>query len=116
MLPLRPVTRWCLILSLCAPAAWAQADLPDAGLPPVVVDEEGAQRASEESDTSAVTCLSANDCDRGFACTNGKCTYRRYRDATYEGCGAETTSGLWVLGALLLARPRRGYFLLKFTK
>ena len=108
--------RGLLLLSLFATAAWAQADLPDAGLPPAVVDEEGAQRASEESDTAPVLCLTERDCDHGFACTNGQCTYRRYRDATFDGCGAETTSGLWVLGTVLLARRRRGYFLAKFTK
>ena len=80
------------LLLIVGTAAWAQADLPDAGLPPVAVDEEGAERASEEEDTAAVTCLSARDCDRGFACTDGKCTYRRYRDATFEGCGAATTA------------------------
>lgn len=116
MLPLRPVKRGLLLsLLIAGTAARAQADLPDAGLPSVVVDQEGAERASEEADATAVTCLSERDCDRGFACSNGKCTWRRYREATFEGCGAETTSGLWMLGAVLLLGRRR-HFLLKFTK
>jgi len=109
------VKRGLLLLLLVAGTAWAQADLPDAGLPDMVVDSTGEDRASEEQDTTVPTpCLSARDCDRGFACIESKCTYQRYREATFDGCGAEATSGLWVAGAVLLLRRR--YFLLKLTK
>lgn len=100
---------------LLAGPALGQADLPDAGLPDASVGGTGAERASEEEDATLSTpCLSDRDCDRGFSCTNTKCTYRRYRDATFDGCGANSTNALWVLGAALLLRRR--YFLLKLTK
>lgn len=105
-----------LLLLLVARPALAQADLPDAGLPDMVVGGTGAERASEEEeDGTSNPCLSDRDCDRGFACVNSKCTWRRYREATFEGCGAESVTGLWIAGALLLLR-RRGYFLSNFTK
>lgn len=111
---LKGVTRGLLLLLLLAGPAWAQADLPDEGLPDASVGGTGAERSSEEEDSSLATpCLSERDCDRGLACRNGKCTWQRYRDATFEGCAA--TSGLWLLGAGLLLRRSR-YFLLKFTK
>ena len=104
-----------LLLLLVAGPAHAQADLPDAGLPGVVVDQSGDDRASEEQDNSASSpCLTARDCDRGFACVNARCTWRRYREATYEGCGAMTSTGVCLLAALLLLRRR--YFLSNFTK
>jgi hypothetical protein len=110
------VKRGLLLFVLLAGAAWAQADLPDAGLPDAAVGGTGADRQTEEADSTVPTpCLSANDCDRGFACTNGTCTYQRYREATYDGCGAEAVGGLCVAGALLLL-VRRRYFLSNFTK
>lgn len=105
-----------LFVWLLAGVARAQADLPDAGLPDASVGGTGAERASEEEDTSSnasATCLSANDCDRGFACVAGKCSYQRYREATFEGCSS-TTGGLALLGAVLALRRR--HFLAKFTK
>lgn len=115
MLPLSPVRHGVLLSMLLASAAFAQADLPDAGLPDAAVGETGAERASEEEeDATSNPCLQDRDCDRGFACRNNKCTYRRYRDATFEGCGAHVASGLWVVGAVLLAR--RVHFLSKRTK
>ena len=100
--------RGLLLLLLVAGRARAQADLPDAGLPDVVVGGTGAERMSEEEDATLSTpCLSARDCDRGFACVHSKCTWQRYRDATFDGCGAEATSGLWLSGAVLLFRRRR---------
>lgn len=97
-----------LLLLLVAGPVFAQADLPDAGLPDASVGGTGAERASEEEeDETSNPCLSDRDCDRGFACVNTKCTWRRYREATFEGCGAETATGLWIAGALLLARRAR---------
>ena len=79
---------------LFAGRALAQADLPDAGLPDASVGGTGAERASEEEeDSTSNPCLSERDCDRGFACVNSRCTWRRYREATYEGCGAMSTTG-----------------------
>lgn len=104
-----------LLVVLVAGPALAQADLPDAGLPDAAVGGTGAERASEEEeDATSNPCLSERDCDRGFACVNARCTWRRYREATSEGCGAMTTTGVWLLGTLLLLGRR--YFLAKFTK
>jgi hypothetical protein len=100
-----------LLVSLVA----AQVDLPDAGLPDASVGASGAERASEEQDTmstASATCLSEADCDRGFACIAGKCSYRRYREATVEGCSS--ADGLWAVGVLLALRRR--HFFAKFTK
>ncbi len=105
--------RWWLLTGwLAASAAWAQADLPDAGLPDASVGGTGAERASEEEEDSLDTpCLLERDCDQGFACESGRCTWRRWRDATFVGCSsAPALSGL----ALLLAARR--YFFAKRTK
>ena len=91
----------------------------DAGLPAVVVGGSDAERASEEDeDGTSNPCLSDRDCDRGFACVASRCTWRRYREATFEGCGAQATNGSWLLGAALLLRARRParHFLSNFTK
>ncbi len=110
------MTRGLVLLAcLWALPALAQADLPDAGLPDTVVGGTGAERASEEQDTTSPTstpCQSDNDCDRGFQCLNLKCSYRQYRDATFRGC--EATPGLWLAGLVLLLRRR--HFFEKFTK
>lgn len=111
------MTRGLLLLLLMASPALAQADLPDAGLPDAAVGGTGAERASEEEeDETSNPCLSDRDCDRGFACVADKCTYRRYREATFDGCGAQTATGLWLAGALLLLRRPARYFFSKFTK
>lgn len=99
-----------LLLVSLASISWAQADLPDAGLPDAAVGETGAERSSEEEDANLETpCLSSSDCDRGFVCTSGRCTYQRYRDAEFVGCGA--APGLALAGSALvlwvLRRSRR---------
>lgn len=101
-----------MLLWLIASPALGQADLPDAGLPDAAVGGTGAERASEEEeDSTSNPCLSDKDCDRGFACVNTRCSYRRYREATFDGCGATSIGGLWVLGAALLLLRRN--FLVK---
>lgn len=110
------MTRWLFLLSLLALPVRAQADLPDAGLPDAAVGGTGAERASEEEEDSLTNpCLSDRDCDQGFACVDRKCKWRRYRDATYEGCTAAPAGTLLVLGAALFALRRR-HFLVKRTK
>ena len=96
---------------LAAPVAWAQADLPDAGLPDASIGEEGAERGSEEQDTSSnatTICLSSSDCDRGFQCIASHCVYRRFRDATEEGCvcSAPGAGWAWLAAAWWLRRRR----------
>lgn len=108
--------RWLLVTTLCATAALAQADLPDAGLPDASVGGTGAERSSEEEDNSLSSpCLSDRDCDQGFQCVARTCKWRRYREATNEGCGAAPGAGL-LAAALLLAARRGRHFLVKRTK
>ena len=88
---------------LIAGPALGQAELPDAGLPDASVGGSAPDQKTEEGDsTTSDPCLTDHDCERGFSCVNTRCTYRRYREATYDGCGANTIGGLWVLGAALL--------------
>ena len=103
------------MLLIAAPAL-GQAELPDAGLPDASVGGSAPDQKTEEQDsTTSDPCLTDHDCDRGFSCVNSRCTYRRYREATYDGCGANAIDGLWVLGATLLF-VRRRYFFAKLTK
>lgn len=107
--------RLALCFSLLAGVAFAQADLPDAGLPDAPVGETGAERSSEEEDANLQTpCLSDRDCDRGFLCANGTCRWQRYRDATFEGCSS--AEGLWLCGAGLVLARRARQRLSNFTK
>ncbi|MFZ5439886.1 MAG: hypothetical protein ACOZQL_07740 [Myxococcota bacterium] len=111
------ISRWLLLVTflIWAGPALAQADLPDAGLPDAAVGGTGAERASEEEEDSTKNpCLSDRDCDRGFACVDRTCKWRRYRDATYEGCSAAPVSVL--LGAGLFLFARRRHFFAKRTK
>lgn len=104
---------WILAAGLVATGAVAQhPDLPDAGLPDASLGETGAERSSEEEDDALdVPCLSDRDCDQGFTCTNGRCTWQRYREATQLGCASAPG-----LSLLALALAARGYFLVKRTK
>lgn len=92
---------------LCVGVAHAQADLPDAGLPDAAVGGTGAERSSEEEEDSTNNpCLSDRDCDRGLQCVNTKCTWRRYRDATFEGCESVPAGFVLAAVALLLRKKR----------
>lgn len=100
------MARWLLVFALLAAVpAWADADLPDAGLPDASVGGTGAERASEEEEDSTDNpCLDDGDCDRGFQCLQARCTYRAYRDADFSFCGAAPS---WPLILLALAALRR---------
>lgn len=81
----------------------------DASLPDASVGSGGADRDSpDEGDGRPVVfCRLSRDCDRGFSCVDGKCTWAGYRDATSGGCsGAPGAVGLG-LGALALRVRRR---------
>jgi hypothetical protein len=74
----------------------------DASLPDASVGGGGADRDEpDEGDGRLVIfCRLNRDCDRGFNCLNGRCTWSGYRDATNGGCsGAPGIFGLG-LGAL----------------
>lgn len=108
MLPDTPVSRWLLVFALLAAPAWADADLPDAGLPDASVGGTGAERASEEEeDATTNPCLDDGDCDRGFQCLNAACTYRPYRDAEFSFCGTAPALPLLLLALAAFRRARR---------
>jgi len=96
----------CLLL-VWAGAALAQDDTPDAaGFPDHSVGQGGADQTSPETEDSTTTCTWDADCEHGFSCRNGKCSYNRVRDATFEGCSA-APGGLAAAAALLLRRRTR---------
>ncbi len=100
------MARWLLVFALLAAPAWADADLPDAGLPDASVGGTGAERASEEEeDATNNPCLDERDCDHGFACVDARCQWRPYRDAEFSLCGV--TPALPLLWLVLAALRRR---------
>jgi uncharacterized protein (TIGR03382 family) len=104
---------------LAAPSALAQdagdgdggvVDAFDASIPDASVGSGGADRDSpDEGDGRPVVfCKFNRDCDRGFNCVNGKCTWTGYRDATNGGCtGAPGAVGLLLAAVALRVRRRR---------
>ncbi len=102
-------------LMLSAGLALAQPkDTPDASeFPDASIAEGGADRVSQESQdsTNVATCTYDKDCERGTVCQAGKCVYRPFINASYEGCsvvdGAGVVVAAWALGAVLLRRRAR---------
>lgn len=88
-----------MTLFVAAPAV-AQ-ELPDAGLPDGSVGMGGADQTNEENDLGG-PCVTSNECDRGFACTNGRCTPTKVKNLGCASAGGE----LLLLAALLWARRR----------
>ena len=81
----------------------------DASLPDASVGEGGADRDNPEQQDGrpVVYCRLDHDCDKGFNCVNGRCTWVGYRNATGGGClGASGTLGL-AFGLALVSRRRR---------
>lgn len=101
-----------LAVVLGAGLAFAQPkDTPDASeFPDASIAEGGADRVSQESQDNAniAACTYDKDCERGTVCQAGKCVYRPFINATYEGCsvvdGAGVVVAAWALGAVLLRR------------
>jgi hypothetical protein len=86
----------------------AGLDSLDASLPDASVGGNSADNGSEDGEDGqpVVSCNFTSDCDRGFVCQSGKCTYQGYKDAKNGGCsGAPAFVGLG-LGSLAL-RVRR---------
>ncbi len=100
------------VLLTCG-AALAQDAGDDGGvvsLPDASVGGGGADRDSpDEGDGRLVIfCKFNKDCDRGFNCHEGKCTWAGYRDATNGGCsGAPGAVGLGLLALALRVRRKR---------
>jgi len=90
---------------LWAGVAFAQGQTPDASLPDASVGQSGADQNSEEADTNSTPCLSSNDCDGAFTCSNGRCVPAPVRKAT--GCGGGAAGLLGMVGVAALVRARR---------
>jgi hypothetical protein len=93
----RVLTIICLLL---APAAFAL----DASLPDASAGMGGADMTSEENEMRD-PCLSERECERGFVCTNGRCTPAPIRNAS--GCGGGLAMATLPLAFGLLVRARR---------
>ena len=81
----------------------------DASLPDASVGGGSADNTNPEQGDGqpVVFCKLNRDCDRGFNCVDGKCTWSGYKDATNGGCsGAPELAGL-SLGALALRLRRK---------
>lgn len=99
----------CCLALVVAGGAAAQSDTPDASMfPTQSVGQGGADHTSPETEDASSTCTFDTDCEHGFSCRNGKCSWNRIRDATFEGCAA-APGGLAAaaLAAALRRRRRR---------
>ena len=81
-----------LAILLTGPAALAQDDGPDfadAHIPDASVGIGGAEDNNQEMDEgmSNTSCAATRDCERGFTCKSGRCSYAGFREATCGGCG-----------------------------
>jgi hypothetical protein len=88
----------------------AGLDSLDASLPDASVGGSSADNGSEDQGDGqpVVNCNFTSDCDRGFVCQSGKCTYSGYRNATNGGCsGAPAFAGLGLGGLALRIRRKR---------
>lgn len=98
---------------LLGASAWADdAGGLDASLPDASVGQGGADRDNPEGqDTTgqtATVCQNDPDCDPGFACDQGRCTYVGNRSAKSSSCLGAMPAALLVGGlAVALGRRRR---------
>ncbi len=79
----------------------------DASIPDASVGIGGAEQNTQETGdgTNNTVCAVTRDCERGFTCNHGKCTYSGYRVAKCEGgCGG--TGAVLAFPLLLLWRRR----------
>lgn len=105
-----PFRSLALAFMLLLPAA-ARADAglaDDAGdrTPDASVGMGGAEMMTQEANETRPNgpCSLSRDCERGFACVNGRCSYVGFRQAE-QGCTAAPGVALLSLGVLLaLAR------------
>ncbi len=97
-----------LAMLICGLGAWAQVPPSefDASIPDASTGAGGAEKSQEMDDGhSNSVCAATRDCERGFTCTNNKCSYVGYRVATQPGClGA---SAMLVVPLMLFWRWRR---------
>ncbi|MCU0701941.1 MAG: hypothetical protein MUC96_36025 [Myxococcaceae bacterium] len=88
---------------LLAPAAMAL----DASIPDASAGMGGADMTSEENEMRD-PCLSSRECERGFVCTDGRCTPAPIRNAS--GCGGGMALATLPLALGLLVRSRKHGF------
>jgi hypothetical protein len=110
-----------LTVALCPLAARAQSDggppevdasLPDlegvdASVTDASVGEGGADTSQEKDDSVGrvtLVCKNSGDCNRGFACKAGRCTYIGYRRADNGGCILGIDAALFAVGFALVVR------------
>jgi hypothetical protein len=91
-----------LLVSLLVGAPAVAQELPDSGLPDASVGMGGADQTNEENDVGG-PCVTTSECDRGFACTDGRCTPTRVKNLGCASVGGE----LVLLAALLWNRRER---------
>jgi hypothetical protein len=80
----------------------------DGGLPDASVGGSSADNDTENQGEGrhVIDCKLTSDCDRGFACDNGKCIWVGYKDAKSGGCSTAPAFVGLGLGSLAL-RVRR---------
>ena len=74
---------------ICALEARAQVPPAefDASIPDASVGSGGAETSQEKDEGRANgVCAQSRDCERGFTCTNARCSYVGYRAASQPGC------------------------------
>lgn len=76
----------------------------DASIPDASAGMGGPDMTSEENEMRD-PCLSSRDCDRGLACTNGRCVPTPIRNAS--GCGGGLAVALLPIAAGLVVIARR---------
>jgi len=91
---------------------WAAPALADGGArdggddtPDASAGNGGSQMMTQEGDEELPNgpCNLSRDCERGFSCVSGKCTYVGYRQAT-TGCSAAGAGGVAIAVLLVVAR------------
>jgi hypothetical protein len=106
----------CVLLA--APAFADDGGQADGGLPPLDAGDDtpdasagngGADQMNQESDEDMKngTCALSRDCERGFACVNGMCTYMGFRQAT-QGCNTAPSLALLLAAGAIWPVRRRG--------
>ena len=90
----------------CALQAQAPAPEFDASIPDASIGVGGAETSQEMDDgRSNTVCSQSRDCERGFTCSNARCTYLGYRKATQPGCLGGTAA--LILPLMIVWRWRR---------
>ncbi|MHB8877118.1 MAG: hypothetical protein ACYC8T_25765, partial [Myxococcaceae bacterium] len=83
-------------------ASLPDAEVFDAAEPDASVGQGGADRDTQENEDSVgrtqLFCRSSKDCDRGFTCKVGRCTYVGYRRADNGGCILGVDAATFFLG------------------